>query len=149
MINPISKLKDRILNTISPRESESDYPQDYSEDYLEVDTQTAVNKSKITIRPFVLQEFTDIKPILEVLRDGYTIALINVKPLRDKDLIELKRAIIKIKKTCEAIDGDIAGFGEEWMCICPSFAKIHREPKAPMRNQQSQSQQQAQFEEYI
>jgi len=136
MVNPISKLKDRILNTISPRESESDYPQDYSEDYLEVDTQTAVNKSKITIRPFVLQEFTDIKPILEVLRDGYTIALINVKPLRDKDLIELKRAIIKIKKTCEAIDGDIAGFGEEWMVATPSFAMIYREEASPQQEEQ-------------
>ncbi len=135
MANPISRLKDKIINTISPRESESDYPQDYSEDYLEVDTQTTENKSKITIRPFVLQEFTDIKPILEVLRDGYTIALINVKPLRDKDLIELKRAIIKIKKTCEAIDGDIAGFGEEWMVATPSFGMIYREEK-PVQEEQ-------------
>ena len=106
-------------------------------DYVEIDAK-GVNspRAKVIIRPFVVEEFTDIKPILEVLRDGYTIALINVKPLRDKDLIELKRAIIKIKKTCEAIDGDIAGFGEEWMVATPSFAMIYREEASPQQEEQ-------------
>ena len=56
---------------------------------------------------------------------------INIKPLKDQDLVELKRAINKLKKTADAVEGDIAGFGEDWLCICPSFAKIHREPKMP------------------
>ena len=67
-----------------------------------------------------------IKPILDALREGNTIALVNIKPLKDKDLVELKRAINKIKKTCDAIDGDIAGFGEDWIAVVPSFAHIHR-----------------------
>ena len=36
--------------------------------------------SKVIVRPFVLEDFTDIKPILNVLREGYTIALINIRP---------------------------------------------------------------------
>jgi len=46
--------------------------------------------------------------------------------LKDKDLVELKRAINKLKKTCDAINGDIAGFGEDYIVITPSFGKIYR-----------------------
>ena len=52
--------------------------------------------------------------------------MVNIKPLKDKDLVELKRAINKLKKTCDAIEGDIAGFGDNWIAAVPSFAHIHR-----------------------
>jgi SepF-like predicted cell division protein (DUF552 family) len=61
------------------------------------------------------------------LREGYTIALVNIRPLRDRDLVELKRAINKLKKTCDAVDGDIAGFGDDWIAVVPAFASIHRD----------------------
>ena len=83
-------------------------------------------KTKVIIRPFVMEDFEDIKGILDVLREGSTIALINIKPLKEKDLVELKRAINKLRKTCEAIDGDIAGFGEDYVVAAPYFAKIYR-----------------------
>ena len=76
-----------------------------------------------------MQEFEDVKPILDALREGYTIPLVNIRGLKDKDLVELKRAINKLKKTTDAIEGDIAGFGEDWIAIVPSFATIHREKK--------------------
>jgi len=63
---------------------------------------------------------------LDAIREGYTVALINIKPIKDKDIIELKRAINKLKKTCDAIEGDIAGFGEDWIVVTPSFAEIYR-----------------------
>jgi SepF-like predicted cell division protein (DUF552 family) len=66
-----------------------------------------------------------------VLREGYTIALVNIKPLKDRDLVELKRAVNKLKKTCDAVEGDIAGFGEDWVAITPSFAAIYREKPVP------------------
>ena len=46
--------------------------------------------------------------------------------LKDKDIIELKRAVNKLKKTCDAIEGDIAGFGDDWIVVTPSFAQVHR-----------------------
>ncbi|MBW2994811.1 cell division protein SepF [Candidatus Woesearchaeota archaeon] len=82
--------------------------------------------SKITVRPFVMEDFEDIKPVLNSLRDGSTIALINIKPLKEKDLVELKRAINKLKKTCDAIAGDIAGFGEDYIVATPEFASVFR-----------------------
>lgn len=95
--------------------------------YVELDNnQPKDDKSKVLVRPFVMEEFEDIKEVLDVLREGSTIALINIKPLKDKDLVELKRAISKLRKTCEAIDGDIAGFGEDYVVAAPYFARIYR-----------------------
>lgn len=96
------------------------------EDYVEVGPEMEEGKSKIVIKPFVMEDFDDIKPILDSLREGYTIAFINIKPLKEKDLIELKRAINKLKKTTDAIEGDIAGFGEDYIVVTPSFAQIFR-----------------------
>ncbi|MBN1385448.1 cell division protein SepF [Candidatus Woesearchaeota archaeon] len=103
-------------------------PDDAEESYVELTTDSELGaKSKIVVRPFVLDDFASLKPILDVLREGYTIALINIKPLKDKDLVELKRAISKLKKTTDAIEGDIAGFGDDWIAVVPSFATIFRE----------------------
>lgn len=99
------------------------------EGYVELGTEEGSKESKIMVRPFILQDFESIKPILEALRDGHTVALVNIKALKDKDLVELKRAINKLKKTCDAIEGDIAGFGDDWIAAVPSFAKIHRAKK--------------------
>lgn len=110
------------------------------EGYVEIGTEGAIEeKTKITVRPFVIEDFEGIKPILDCLREGRTIALVNIKPLKDKDLVELKRAINKLKKTCDAIDGDIAGFGENWIAAVPNFASIHRgKPKEPKKKEVSE-----------
>jgi len=97
------------------------------DEYVELNTEGDVeSSSKIIVRPFVMEDFSDIKPVLDSLREGYTIALINIRPLKDKDLVELKRAINKLKKTCDAIEGDIAGFGDDYIVVAPSFAQIYR-----------------------
>ncbi len=97
------------------------------DEYVELNTEGEQGKSsKIVVRPFVMNDFSDIKQILDSMREGYTIALVNIKPLKDKDLVELKRAVNKLKKTTDAIEGDIAGFGEDYIVVTPSFASIHR-----------------------
>ncbi|MBI2662602.1 cell division protein SepF [Candidatus Woesearchaeota archaeon] len=105
---------------------------DNPEGYVEVGNTSAGDvKSRFMIRPFVMEDFEDIKEVLDVLREGTTVALINIRPLKDKDLVELKRAITKLRKTCEAIDGDIAGFGEDYVVAAPYFARIHRSGSLP------------------
>ena len=97
------------------------------EEYLELDTaHTEEKKQKILVRRFIIEEFDDTKIILDVFREGKTIGFINIKPLKDKDLVELKRAINKLKKTSEAMEGEIAGFGEDWLVLVPSFAKVYK-----------------------
>ena len=116
------KLKEKISGNSSEIMHEAE-----EEGYVELGTDaSAEGSSKVTVRPFVIEDFESIKPILDSLREGHTIALVNIKPLKDKDLVELKRAINKLKKTTDAIDGDIAGFGDNWIAAVPSFAKIHR-----------------------
>ncbi len=95
-------------------------------DYVEIGPEMNEENLKVVVRPYVLNDFSDIKPILDHLREGYTIAIINIRPLREKDIIELKRAINKIKKTIEVIGGDIAGVGEDFIIATPSFAEIYR-----------------------
>ena len=98
------------------------------DEYVELDTSgQESSKAKILVRPFAISDFADVKTILDSLRDGHTIALVNIKPLKDKDLVELKRAINKLKKTCDAIEGDIAGFGDDYLVVTPAFAQIYRE----------------------
>jgi len=113
------QLKDKLTQ---PKEEVSD---ESFQEYVELD-QEKEEKSKIIVRPYVMEEFEDIKPVLDALREGSTIALINIRPLKDKDIIELKRAINKLRKTCDAIEGDIAGFGEDYIVVVPYFAQIHR-----------------------
>ncbi|MEK6852843.1 MAG: cell division protein SepF [Nanoarchaeota archaeon] len=118
----IDRIKDNFGRAFTPKTSEE------SEEYVEVDTGRGVDKAKIMVKPFVMRDFEDVKTILETLRTGYTIALIDVKYLKDKDMVELKRAISKIKKTCDAIEGDIAGF-DNLIIVTPAFAKIYRGEK--------------------
>ena len=125
MMGFLNKIKEKLGSGSSSEFEESE------QSYVELGSESPMDsKSRLMVRPFAIEEFEHIKPILDALREGHTIALINIKPLKDKDLIELKRAINKLKKTCDAIEGDIAGFGENWIAACPGFAYIYRGPKA-------------------
>jgi len=112
--------------------SEEDLP-----DYVQVSEESA-GKQKIQVRIFTLDDFESIKSPVDALREGYTIAIIKIRPLRDKDRVELKRAINKLKKTVDAIGGDLAGLGEDHVIATPSFAEIYR-PGMPQQPTQQQS----------
>ena len=117
------KLKEKIATRSDDFEPEEHQP----EDYVEISHDSQGDKhSRILVRPFVIEEFGDIKPVLDCLREGYTIALVNIATLKEKDMIELKRVVNKLRKTCDAIDGDIAGFGEDWLVATPNFASVDR-----------------------
>jgi len=100
------------------------------EDYLEIDLNQAKTEHKVLIKLFVLNHYEDVNKILESLREGYTIAIIETRILRQKDPIELKRAISKIKKTTDALEGSIVGFRENIVIATPSFAKVDRESES-------------------
>jgi len=78
-----------------------------------------------------------VTEVLNALREGYTIAIIDIKILRQKDPIELKRAVSKVKKTTDALEGSIAGFGENTIIVTPSFAKIYKEVAKPKKDEQN------------
>lgn len=106
-----------------------DSPMDTLDDeYLEIDLEHSDKKEKkVMVKLFSLKQYEDVNEILNSLREGYTIAVIDIQILRKKDSIELKRAISKIKKTTDALEGNIAGFGENTVIVTPSFAQIQKE----------------------
>ena len=98
----------------------SDSSEEVSSEFIEIDLEQEKSDSKIFVNTFVLKNYEDINPILAALREGYNIVVIDIRPLKQKDVIELKRAISKVKKTVEALDGKIAGFGENTVIATPS-----------------------------
>ncbi len=125
MKNMFLRLREKLSEKA---EGEEGGEESAAEEYVELgpDMGPEDGKAKIVVRPFTVEDFDDVKPILDSLREGYTIALVNIRPLKEKDIIELKRAINKLKKTTDAIDGDVAGFGEDYIVATPSFASVHR-----------------------
>lgn len=130
-----SRLKQKVVGSTSLMNEEEE------EGYVELGSNAGGEAgSRVIVRPFVISDFESIKPILDALREAHTIALINIKPLKDKDIVELKRAINKIKKTTDAIEGDIAGFGDNWIAAVPSFAQIYRsKPREEKRVENAES----------
>ncbi len=97
-----------------------------SEDqYIELDMESEKKDEKVVIQVERLESFADSDRILNKLREG-NIVLTKIKHLRDKDDVEYKRAMEKIKKTCSNVSGDIGALGNDWLLLTPSFAKIHK-----------------------
>ncbi|HLC82019.1 MAG TPA: hypothetical protein VJH68_05170, partial [Candidatus Nanoarchaeia archaeon] len=63
------QLKERFSRPVEEEEYE---PQ--GDEYVEVNSHSSQDeKSRVLVRPFVMEEFEDIKEILDVLREGSTI----------------------------------------------------------------------------
>ena len=116
-----------IFDKIKRAFSEKGSGDEFNEEYIEIELGKEEHENKVFVKLFALKDYDNVNEILNILREGYTIAIIDIKTLRQKDSIELKRAISKIKKTVDALEGSIAGFGENMVIATPSFAKIHKE----------------------
>ena len=122
------RLKKAFSNSLERENSDADY--------LEIDFGKEKKDNKVLIKLFVLKQYEDAVQVLNALREGYTIAIIDIKTLKQKDPIELKRAVSKIKKTVDALEGSIAGH-EDIIIATPAFATISKdayEPKKEPRN---------------
>jgi SepF-like predicted cell division protein (DUF552 family) len=100
--------------------SSADSDEEVENEFIEIDLEQEKSDSKIYVNTFVLKNYEDVNAVLSALREGYNIVLIDIRPLKQKDVIELKRAISKVKKTVEALNGRIAGFGENTVIATPS-----------------------------
>lgn len=109
--------------------------EDIDNDYLEIDLEQETKENKVIVKLFTLKHYEDVTAVLNALREGYTIAIIDIKVLKQKDPIELKRAVSKVKKTADALEGSIAGFGENIVIVTPSFASIQKQPDSVPREE--------------
>ena len=127
MANPFTRLRSKLNELMGDREVRQS--EEAQKEYVELDTSASEGKKRIIVKNYTIEDFSDIKGVLDGLREGYTIAVLNIRPLRETDTVDLQRAINKLKKTTEAINGDIAGLGEDYIIATPEIAKIARDKK--------------------
>lgn len=95
------------------------------DDFVELDARTVDRDEEVTIRASTLKEYDDVEEVQNHLRNG-AIVWVNIRPLKNKDMADLKRAVNRLKKTVKAVDGDMAGVDEEWIVVCPEYGRIER-----------------------
>ncbi len=95
------------------------------DDFVELDAEMTEQTQKVVIRAETLKEFKDVEKVQEHLRNKHVV-WVNIKPLKNKDMADLKRSVKRLKKTVKAVEGDMAGVDEEWIVVCPSYATIER-----------------------
>ncbi|MFH0836656.1 MAG: cell division protein SepF [Candidatus Aenigmatarchaeota archaeon] len=95
------------------------------DDYMELSHNETMENKQVPIHIEKLIEYADSDRIQKKLREG-TLMLVNVKDFRDKNLGELKIAIERIKKTCDAVGGDVVGVSNDWLIVCPANTHIER-----------------------
>lgn len=112
-----------------PKRRKEEFIEDDSEDYLsitDVDTHSPEENKDLEVKVFVLDDYENIRDILDVIRNGKVMCLIDIHLLRNKDPDELRRAVDKLKKTVEAVSGELIGFHENWVLAAPKNVYIHK-----------------------
>ena len=122
MIKKLRKLKETIK---SSNRKQYDLGESGS-DYIELTDKPTDRKANIYVRYCTLDEFSDVKSILDFIREGQSICIIKIRPLKEKDINELKRAIGKIKKVCDVMEGGVVGMDEDYLIATPSFVKVFK-----------------------
>jgi len=110
---------------------------DAGDEYIEIDLGKEEKETKVLVKLFSLKQYEDVNDIINALREGYTIAIVDIRQLRQRDTMETKRAISKIRKTIEALEGNIQGFGDNIVIATPSFATIHKHSEPEKKEQKS------------
>ncbi|MCX6815831.1 MAG: cell division protein SepF [Candidatus Aenigmarchaeota archaeon] len=99
------------------------------DEYMELENEAEDTQPRqLLVEVEKLDSYTDSERLQRKVREG-TVLLVKMKTLKTKDMEELKRAVDRVRKTCLAVNGDIAGLGEDWLVLTPAGAKIHREPE--------------------
>lgn len=98
------------------------------DDFVELDAEMSETEEKVVIRAETLKEFSDVEKVQEHLRNEH-IVWVNIQPLKNREMADLKRAIKRLKKTVASVNGDMAGVDEEWIVACPEYATIKRSGK--------------------
>lgn len=127
MIKPLQRIKQSLK---TKKESIPELSTS-GEGYIEINPQPVERETNIFVRYCSLDTFEDIKSILDYVRDGTSISIVKIKQLKEKDINELKRAISKIKKVAEVMNGDVMGMDEDYILVTPSFVKVTKAAPSP------------------
>ena len=113
-----------FLNKLSGAES----TEGVSGDYLELDEGgefAQFDTPSRYVRVCKLKGFADIDVSARELSEG-NIVIIDIKPLADRSMNELKHAVEEMREICTSMGGDIAGITEYHLILTPPNVKIER-----------------------
>ncbi len=100
------------------------------EEFVEIE-KTSDESRKIQVIIESLEDYRDVERVQKLLREG-NIVFLKIKPLKDKDIGELKRSVQRLKKTCTAMNGDIVGVDEHFLVLTPPSASVYRGEQVSM-----------------
>ncbi len=106
----------------------TDAPEGVGNDYLELDGGgefVQFDTPSRYIKVCKLKGFADIDISARELSEG-NIVIMDIKPLADRNMKELKHAVDEIKDICLSMGGDIAGITEYHLILTPPNVKIER-----------------------
>jgi SepF-like predicted cell division protein (DUF552 family) len=96
------------------------------QDYVRLDPEeefaTGLNAPERYVTVYKLRGFSDVDGCTGQLSEG-NIVLLDIKPLADRSVTELKHAIDEIKDTCSSMGADLAGIGENHLILTPPNVK--------------------------
>lgn len=96
---------------------------EHGEEFVEVTSEE--EKNQVNVKIDTMTSYADAERVLQFLREGYVIFL-RIRELREKNINELKKAVEKIKKTANAMNGDMVGVDEDFLIVTPKFARVYR-----------------------
>ncbi len=100
------------------------------EDYVELQIPEGEVEGAVTgrfVKVCKLKGFADVDIVVRELSDG-NIVVLDIKPLAERSMNELRHAVDEVKDICLSMGGDIAGLSEYHLIITPPAIKIDREP---------------------
>ena len=115
----------QVAKWLKNQRSKIDGTEEQGDDYVMLEGRKYENK--LQVRTFSLTEFEDVKKISKCVREGQSVALIDLKPLREKDIIDLKRSVNKLKALSQEVQGDIAGLSGDWVVMTPGGISVERQ----------------------
>ena len=95
------------------------------DDFLDLEE---YNRKKLQIKVVTFNSYDDAKKAISSLTSN-AVTLINMKPLRQSNMTELKRALEELKRAVSVFEGDIAAVSQDTVVLTPKSIEIFRRNK--------------------
>lgn len=119
-------LKDLFSRITGPEYKETTSLEDYVELQIPEGEFQAAAAGRF-VKVCKLKGFADVDIVVRELSDG-NIVVLDIKPLAERSMNELRHAVDEVKDICLSMGGDIAGLSEYHLIITPPSVRIDREP---------------------
>jgi SepF-like predicted cell division protein (DUF552 family) len=124
--------KDLFNKLKGPAQDESITVDDFVELHIP-STDTNVQTVGMSVKVCKLNGFSDIDIVVQELSDNNMVVL-DIKPLAERSMNELRHAIAEVKDICLSMNGDIIGLSEYHLIITPPSIKIDRNADSRTKN---------------